>query len=239
MTFILGEAEEVLKGIEKESIHLCVTSPPYYNARTEYAEYDSVEDYLDVLSSVFCALSNTLVDGARVCVNIANYGRNPYIPLSSYLNQSMLDNGYMMRGEIVWNKGAGAGGSTSWGSWRSVSNPTLRDVHEMILVYQWGKSRLDGDKGLSEVDRDDFLVSTKSVWDIRPESAKKIGHPAPFPIEIPRRLISLYSYAGNMVIDPFAGSCTTGVAAHRLGREFICIDRMQEYLDIGLKRLEE
>jgi len=237
---ILGDAVSSISTLPAESIHLCITSPPYYNGREEYASYDSVDEYLSEMLEVFVAMQPALVVGGRVCVNIANFGRSPYIPLVSYLNVGMIEAGYTMRGEVVWSKGANssAAGSTAWGSWLSCSNPTLRDIHEMILVYQWGSPRLTGNKKDVTITKEDFLLCTKSVWEMKTESAKRIGHPAPFPVELPRRLIELYSYKGNVVLDPFAGSCTTAVAAAQSGRGFVCIDRMEEYLSIGMDRIK-
>ncbi len=119
-----------------------------------------------------------------------------------------------MRGEIIWDKGTSAAASTAWGSWRSPANPTLRDTHEYILVFSRGPMRrkpLDGRQ--ATISRDEFLECTRSVWSFPAKSARKIGHPAPFPLELPYRLIQLYSYQGDIILDPFMGSGQTALAA--------------------------
>jgi DNA modification methylase len=236
---ICDDAAPAIDKLEKDSIHLCVTSPPYYNAREEYAEYKDLLDYIDQMKEVFRAVKRVLVPGGRVCINASNYGNSPRVPLPFLLHDMMYNMYYRFRGDIVWNKAASGsgGGSTAWGSYLLPSSPSVRDVHEMILVFDLDGTRLEGDREKSTITKDEFLEYTKSVWTIPTESAKKIGHPAPFPVELPRRLIQLYSYEDNVVLDPFAGSCTTGVAAQMLNRDYICIDRSQEYLEIGKKRL--
>ena len=136
----LGNSES-MKDIPDNSVHLMVTSPPY-NVTKEYDEDLSFEQYLLLLRNVFSETYRVLVYGGRACINIANLGRKPYIPLSDYLSQMMIDIGFLMRGEIIWYKGAGAGVSMAWGSWQSASNPVLRDTHEYILVFSKGSSSL-------------------------------------------------------------------------------------------------
>ena len=128
-----------------------------------------------------------------------------------------------MRGEIIWDKSASSGSSTAWGSWKASSNPTLRDVHEYILVFSKNQFKREKIEGRTDtITRDEFLQNTKSVWTFPTESAKKIGHPAPFPLELPYRLIQLYSYKGDTILDPFIGSGQTAIAALKSGRNYIC-----------------
>ena len=140
-----------------------------------------------------------------------------------------------MRGEIIWEKGAGAGTSTAWGSWMSATNPTLRDTHEYVLIFTKGK--YGRKKGTNTITRDQFLEYTKSVWRFSPENAKKVGHPAPFPVELPYRCIQLYSFEGDVVFDPFAGSGSSAIAAIRSGRDYLMIDNNKEYIKIMKKRV--
>ena len=135
-TTILGSAED-MSMIPDNSLHLMITSPPY-NVSKEYDEDLSLKEYLGMLKKVFTETYRVLVNGGRACVNVANLGRKPYIPLSDYISQMMIEIGFNMRGEIIWNKGASASPSTAWGSWMSASNPILRDVHEYILVFSKG-----------------------------------------------------------------------------------------------------
>ena len=145
-----------------------------------------------------------------------------------------------MRGEIIWDKSASAGSSTAWGSWKSSSNPTLRDVHEYILIFS--KSHFKREKieeRPSTITRDEFLENTKSVWTFPTVSAKKIGHPAPFPVELPYRLIQLYSYKDEIVLDTFMGSGQTAIAGLKAGRKYIGYEIEKEYVDLANKRIEE
>lgn len=225
--------------VERESVSLLITSPPYYNAREEYSYYYSFDNYLESIKRVFKSCDLYLKDGARVCVNTANYGRSPIYFLSHKIGEIMEGMGYMARAEIIWDKGASSGSSTAWGSWMSPSNPCMRDQHEHILVFSKGSHQLVGDRGMATIGRDDFLEFTKSVWYIRAESAKKIGHPAPFPEEIPRRLIELYSYKGDIVLDPFSGSGTTCLVAKKLGRRWVGVEQNDEYVELSIRRLSQ
>jgi len=220
-----------------ECIHLMVTSPPY-NVGKDYDKDLNIEEYRTLLREVFREVYRVLVVGGRACINVANLGRRPYIPLHSYIIEEAYSLGFQMRGEIIWQKGASAGSSTAWGSWMSASNPTLRDVHEYILVFSKG-SMGRGQKGESTVSRDEFLEYTKSVWSFNAVSAKSVGHPAPFPVELPYRLIQLYTYKGDVVLDPFCGSGTTCLAALKTGRHYIGFDNQKEYVDLARKRISE
>lgn len=232
-----GKAEELIATIPEKSVHLVVTSPPYFNAR-DYSEYDNFHDYMFSMATIFAAMRNVLVDGARVCINVANYGRNPVIPLHMEIRDMMEELGYDLRTEIIWDKGTSAAMGTAWGSWKLPSNPNVRDVHEYILVFNYGSPKLDGDREMATMTKEEFLEFTKSVWQIRTASSKKIGHPAPYPVEIPYRLIQLFSYKGNTVLDPFMGSGTTAVAAIQTGRHYIGCEIHKEYLDISNTRIQ-
>lgn len=220
------------------SVHLVVTSPPY-NVSKEYDTNLSLEEYLTLLREVMVEVHRVLVRGGRVCLNIANVGRKPYIPLTSYVNILMAEVGFLQRGEIIWNKAASAGSSTAWGSWQSASNPTLRDVHEYILVYSKGQFRHVKEGREDTISRDDFLELTKSVWSFPTESAKRVGHPAPFPVELPRRCIELYSFLNEVVYDPFVGSGSTCMAAKTLGRHYVGVDISEEYVQLAQDRLKQ
>jgi len=234
---ILGTSE-AMKEIPDNSLHLMVTSPPY-NVTKEYDEDLSLKEYLHLLHSVFSETYRVLVNGGRACINVANLGRRPYLPLSDFISQIMLEIGFHMRGEIIWNKGAGAGVSMAWGSWQSASNPVLRDVHEYILVFSKGSFERKKPAGKENtISKEQFMEWTKSVWTMNPESAKKVGHPAPFPIELPFRLIQLYTYKGDVVLDPFMGSGTTAIAALKAGRKYIGYDNDPAYVKLAQERIE-
>ncbi len=236
---ILHASSEQMTGLPDSSVHLMVTSPPY-NVGKDYDADLSLEEYLAFLKRVWTEVHRVLVPGGRACINVANLGRKPYIPLHSHIIGDLLDLGFLMRGEIIWDKAASASSSTAWGSWQSASNPTLRDVHEYILVFSKGnfrRAKLDG--RADTISREEFLEFTKSVWTFAAESARKIGHPAPFPVELPYRLIQLYTYSNEVVLDPFMGSGQTALAALQAGRHFVGYETNKEYLALAENRIRE
>jgi len=228
-------SSETMEAIPDDCVSLMVTSPPY-NVGKEYDDDLSLDDYLDLLHRVLKETFRVMEPGGRVAVNVANLGRKPYLPLNHYVAGLLSDIGFMLRGEIVWQKAAGAGGSCAWGSWRSAKNPTLRDVHEYVLVASkasYGRARL----GEDTISKEEFLEATTSVWQIKPASARRVGHPAPFPVELPRRLIELYTFAGDLVLDPFIGSGSTAVAAIQTGRHYIGYDTEPAYVEMARARV--
>lgn len=235
--FICGSAEN-MKELPNNSIHLMITSPPY-NVSKEYDDDLSLQEYLKLLSNSFRETYRVLVNGGRACINVANLGRRPYIPLSDYISQMMIDIGFNMRGEIIWDKASSASPSTAWGSWQSATNPILRDVHEYILVFSKGNYKREKGEKRNTINKEQFMEWTKSIWTMKTESAKRIGHPAPFPEELPHRLIQLYSFTDDIILDPFMGSGTTAVSAVKSGRNFIGYDTNEEYIKIAEKRLRQ
>jgi site-specific DNA-methyltransferase (adenine-specific) len=236
---ILCKSSESMEEIPDYSIHLMITSPPY-NVTKEYDENLTLDEYRALLKRVFTETYRKLVTGGRACVNLANLGRKPYIPLHSYIIQDMLEIGFLMRGEIIWNKASGVSPSTAWGSWKSATNPTLRDIHEYILVFSKESfERKKSPEKISTITRDEFLEYTKSVWTFSAESAQKVGHPAPFPIELPYRLIQLYTFKEEVVLDPFCGSGTTCLATLKTGRHYIGYDIKEEYVKTAECRIKK
>ena len=232
---ILGSAVD-MSMIPNNSVHLMITSPPY-NVSKDYDEDLSLNEYLEMLRNVFAETYRVLVNGGRACINLANLGRKPYIPLSDYISKIMLDIGFNMRGEIIWNKASSASPSTAWGSWMSASNPILRDIHEYILIFSKGdykreRSKVEMEIKKDTISREEFMEWTKSIWTFNAESAKRIGHPAPFPVDLPYRLIQLYSFTSDVILDPFIGSGTTAVASLKSNRNFIGFEINQEYINI-------
>jgi site-specific DNA-methyltransferase (adenine-specific) len=230
------KSSEAMAELPESCVHLMVTSPPY-NASKEYDQDLDLDEYLALLRRVWAETYRVLAPGGRACVNVANLGRKPYLPLHAFIIQQMLELGYRMRGEIIWDKAASASPSTAWGSWRSPANPVLRDVHEYILVFSKGAFRRKTDQP-STITRDEFLEFTKSVWRFPAVSARKVGHPAPFPEDLPYRLIQLYTYQGDVVLDPFAGSGTTCVAAAATGRIYVGYETDPGYIELARRRLE-
>lgn len=241
--------------IPDESVHLVITSPPY-NVGIKYGDHDdtmSLEEYLELLSLVWSESYRVLVPGGRICVNIpAGVGRSPYIPILDKVLNTL--SAFSLRGIIVWDKGT-SGGRTTWGSYRLPTNPTIRDTTERIIVAHKGepgarlgipnelKSR--DEKGVYSPFLKDgalFRELTQDHWVMSPESKSRVGHPAPFPVQLPERLIRFYGYPGATILDPFAGSGTTGVAAMRLNGlysphcQFIMVDKDYDYCQIAVRR---
>jgi len=251
-----GDARSITDAqVADRSVALMVTSPPYF-AGKEY-EMDlaaghvpsSYVEYLEMLRDVFSVCLRKLEPGGRMAVNVANLGRKPYRSLSADVISVLQDDlGMLMRGEIIWQKARGAGGSCAWGSFRSPQNPVLRDVTERVIVAS--KGRFDRalnrerrkEAGLPHqptIPTEEFLEATIDIWEIPSESARKIGHPAPFPEELPHRLIQLYSFLGDVVLDPFAGSGTTCLAALADGRAYVGYEIREDYWELARKRITE
>lgn len=226
-----------MEAIPDASVGLAFTSPPYCVGK-DYDEDMTMEQYLTLIEEVGREVLRVLLPGGRYVINIANLGRKPYIPLHSFFYEIHQRLGFLPMGEIIWRKGKGASGSCAWGSWKSAKAPRLRDLHEYLLVFS--KGRFDRpDRGVSDIQRDEFMQSTLSVWEIAAESAKRVGHPAPFPVALAERVIRLYSYVGDVVIDPFAGSGTTCVAASRNGRHWVGYDVNADYCELARRRVGE
>jgi modification methylase len=235
---IFCHSAETMTELPDCSVHLMVTSPPY-NVGKEYDEDLSLDDYLDFLQRVWTETHRVLVPGGRMCINVANLGRKPYIPLHAFIAEQAIQIGFLMRGEIIWNKAASASPSTAWGSWKSAGNPTLRDVHEYILVFcKETFKRQNPFKRESTITKEEFLEYSKSVWNFTAESARKVGHPAPFPVELPRRLIQLYTFENEIVLDPFMGSGQTAIAVVRSNRHFVGFEIDTSYVELANQRIK-
>jgi site-specific DNA-methyltransferase (adenine-specific) len=221
--------------IPDNSVALAFTSPPY-NVGKDYDDNMTLEDYLGLIQRVGKEVYRVLKPGGRYVVNIANLGRKPYIPMNSHFYRVLGEVGFLPMGEIIWQKGKGASGNCAWGSWKSAKSPRLRDLHEYLIVLA-KESFSRPDKGESDIEGEEFMEATLSVWNIPPESAKKVGHPAPFPVELAARVIKLYSYVEDVVLDPFVGSGTTCLAAKQLKRHYVGVDIAPEYCELSERRL--
>ena len=190
------------------------------------------------MNTCFSEVYRSTQPGGRLVVNIANLGRKPYQPLNKQFTDMLINLGFLMRGEIIWQKSKGANANFAWGSWMSASNPVLRDIHEYCLVFskESFKRQLSGE---STISKEDFMESTLSIWNIAPERARKIGHPAPFPVELPKRFVELYSFKDEVILDPFIGSGTTAIAAKSLNRHYIGYEINSEYIELANTRLAE
>ena len=235
---IFCKSSESMDELSDNSVHLMVTSPPY-NVGKDYDDNLSLDEYRELLKRVFKETYRVLVHGGRVCINIANLGRKPYIPLHSFIIEDMHEIGFLMRGEIIWDKGSSASPSTAWGTWLKANNPVLRDVHEYILVFSKETfTRKNPTKRKSTITKEEFLEFTKSVWHFSAERASKVGHPAPFPVELPYRLIQLYTFEGDVILDPFVGAGTTCIAALKTKRKYVAYDIDKKYCKLAERRIK-
>jgi len=232
---IFHKSSENMEELENNSVSLTVTSPPY-NIGKE-SDLDLTDDeYWSMMGDIFKETYRVTESGGRLVVNVANLGRKPYIPFSKYFTELLIEIGFIMRGEIIWQKSKGANANFAWGSWLSASNPVIRDIHEYCLVFS-KDSLKKSTQGESSLEKEEFMESTLSIWNINPARAKKIGHPAPFPVELPKRFINLYSFKDDLVLDPFIGSGTTAIASKLLQRNYVGYEINKEYIEIANKRL--
>lgn len=233
---IITKSSENMNELIDNCISLTVTSPPY-NIGKDSDEDLSDNEYWEMITKVFKEVYRVTESGGRLVVNVANLGRKPYIPFSKYFIEVILQIGFLMRGEIIWQKSKGANANFAWGSWLSPSNPVIRDIHEYCLVFS-KDSMKNSTKGESTIEKEEFMESTLSIWNISPARAKKIGHPAPFPVELAKRFINLYSFKNDLILDPFIGSGSTAIAAKLLNRDYIGYELNPEFVKIAKNRLE-
>jgi DNA modification methylase len=253
-TMICGDARD-MRDVDDNSVALIVTSPPYFAGKDyELALGEghipaTYLEYLTMLRDVFAECVRVLEPGGRICVNVANLGRKPYRSLAGDVTTILQDElAMLLRGEIIWVKAKGATGSCAFGSYMKASNPVLRDLTERVVIASKGsfgrspvlkKRRELGLPHESTISKEEFLASTLDVWEIRPERARRVQHPAPFPVELPERLIRLYTYVDDVVLDPFLGSGSTAVAAVKNGRHYVGYDTDPGYIAIAEARVAE
>ena len=252
-----GTAQAMLadeSNVKDNSVALVVTSPPYFVGK-DYEEAmgqghipAAYEDHLATLHDVFAACTRKLEPGGRIAVNVANLGRKPYRSQAADVIRIFEDLGLLVRGEIIWKKGEGMNSSTAWGSFQKPSNPVLRDLTERVVIASKGrfsralqpaKRKELGLPSDGSIFKEEFMSATKDVWEIPAESATRVGHPAPFPVALPKRLIDLYTYYDDLVLDPYMGAGTTAVAAVRSGRCYVGCETEVPYIDISNERIRD
>jgi site-specific DNA-methyltransferase (adenine-specific) len=242
----------ILASLITDPVHLVITSPPY-NVGIDYATHDdnmSADDYYDLLYSVFGQCWQVMEDGARIAVVVPfGVGRNPWTPVPPTIYSLLEATGFTLRGQIIWDKNT-TGNRTSWGSFRLPSNPAIRDTTEAIIIAHKGDGNLNVPDSVRGVDSkgsytaalaesDYFMELAQDHWVVAPESAQKVGHPAPFPVELAKRLIDFYAYPGAHVLDPFGGSGTTAIAAMRAGCRATLVEIDEAYCRLAKGRLTQ
>lgn len=234
---LFTKSSELMDELVDNCISLTITSPPY-NIGKDSDEDLTDDEYWKMITKVFEEVYRVTESGGRLVVNVANLGRKPYIPFSKFFIEIITEIGFLMRGEIIWQKSKGANANFAWGSWLSASNPVIRDIHEYCLIFS-KDSMKNSSKGKSTIEKEEFMESTLSIWNISPARAKKIGHPAPFPVELVKKFINLYSFKNNLILDPFMGSGSTAIASRMLDRDYIGYEINPDYVEIANKRIQE
>ncbi len=245
---VINADSQYLSSLDMEPVQLVVTSPPYNVGINYENSIDDLLTYIPFVTEVWRQCYKVMADGARIAVVVPfGVGRNPYVPFDCQIMNTLVDAGFQLRGRIVWDKNT-TGNRTSWGSFRLSSDPSIRDTTECIIVAHKGQSKLElpseaklkDEKGTYTewlADVDEFMSMAQDHWVIAPESAQRIRHPAPFPVELAKRLIRFYAYPGAHVLDPFGGSGTVGVAAQELGCNATLIEISQQYCELAKGRL--
>lgn len=248
VTLYTGDCIDTLNKIYEsgERANIIITSPPYNvnlgNNKYKKEGYTSTddnlpyEDYLAWMREVFTACFNVLTDDGRICINIGD-GKNGAIPTHSDFIQICKEIGFIPLTTIVWNKNT-MSSRTAWGSYMKASAPSFPRGFEYILVL--GKTQKLLTAGESTMTKDEFIQYSNGLWTFAPEQKQKdFGHPAMFPVELPLRLIKMLTYKGAIVLDPFSGTATTGVAALRTERKYIGIEKEPVYQEIAKDRLKK
>lgn len=234
--------DDILKteAIENNTVDLIVTSPPY-DVDIKYENYnDSIpyDQYLDFTRKWLKRCYDFAKDDGRLCLNIP-LDKNKGGQHSVYADITTIakEIGWKYQSSIIWNE-QNISRRTAWGSWLSASAPfVIAPVEVIVVMYKkmWGKIR----KGRSDITRKEFIEWTNGVWNFSGESRSRIGHPAPFPVELPKRCIKLFSFVGDTVLDPFLGSGTTLIACLETERIGIGVEINRSYCDLAIRRLNE
>jgi len=239
---VCGDSETILKAFPDNFVDIIVTSPPYNfglkyeNDKNKDALY--WQDYFDKLNKIWKECFRVLKPAGRLCVNIQPLFSD-YIPTHHIISKQLLESGLIWKAEILWEKHNYNCKYTAWGSWKSPSMPYLKYTWEFIEVFCKESHKKVGDSSKIDITGDEFKKWVYAKWDIAPEgNMKKYNHPAMFPEELAARLLKLFSYQNDIVLDPFNGAGTTTLVANKLGRRYIGIDVSEEYCKTAEKRLE-
>lgn len=225
--------------IKEESIDLIVTSPPY-NLDINYKSYDDAQPYNEYLKFTRKWLNRAykwLKKDGRMCLNVPlDKNKGGHQSIGADITIIAKEVGFKYHSTIVWNEG-NISKSSAWGSWMSASSPyVIAPVELIILLYKESWKKTSGSR-INDIKREEFMSWTNGIWTFRGESKRKIGHPTPFPVELPRRCIKLFSFVGDVVLDPFMGSGSTVIAAKQNNRAGIGIDFEEDYCELAMNRI--
>lgn len=237
---ITGDSEEVLKQFPENCVDLIFTSPPYNFGLTYENHKDGINwnEYFDKLFAIFKECIRVLKYGGRIVVNVQPLFSD-YIPIHHIISVFFLKNKLIWKGEILWDKHNYNCKYTAWGSWKSPSNPYLKYSWEFLEVFCKGDLKHPGSFKMADITGDEFKKWVYAKWDIAPEyNMKKYGHPAMFPEQLVERVLKLFSFKGDVVLDPFNGIGTTTAVAKRLSRNYIGIDISEDYCKKAGDRLK-
>ena len=227
--------------VNADSVDLVVTSPPYnvdiqYNSHKDDVSY---ADYLEFSRKWISRCFEWLKDDGRFCLNVPlDKNKGGQQSVGADLTTIAKEIGFHYHSTIIWNEG-NISRRTAWGSWMSASAPyVIAPVELIVVLYKKNWKKTSGSK-ISDIERNEFMDWTNGLWVFNGESKKRIGHPAPFPIELPRRCVKLFSYVDDVVLDPFSGSGTILIAAVTNNRKGIGIDVDRKYCELARKRILE
>jgi len=238
---ICGDAQEVLACIPDRSIDLIITSPPYNFGHT-YAQdpHDDTHEwneYFEKLLLVWTECERVLKPGGRIAVNVQPLFSD-YVPTHHIISRQLARLGLLWKAEFLWEKNNYNAKYTAWGSWKSPSMPYIKYTWEFIEVFDKETHKKTGRREDIDITGDEFKEWVLGKWSFPPEiRMKDYEHPAMFPEELPRRLMKLFSYKNDIVLDPFNGAGTTSLVAWKQERRFIGIDISEQYCDMALKRV--
>lgn len=238
---VVGDSELLLKQLPDNSIDLIFTSPPY-NFGLDYSEHkDGInwKQYFGKLFRIFTECIRITKYGGRIAINVQPL-YSDFIPIHHIISNFFMENKMIWRNEIIWEKNNYNAKYTAWGSWKSPSNPYLKYTWEYIEVFSKGDLKHPGEPSNTDILDSEFKEWVNAKWSIAPEkSMKDYGHPAMFPEKLAERVIKLFSFKNDVILDPFNGSGTTTKVARNLNRHYIGIDLSKNYVNLALERLKE
>ena len=238
---ICGDSEEVLKKLPDNCVDLVFTSPPY-NFGLDYENHDDGvhwKKYIEKLFAVFKECIRVVKYGGRIVVNVQPL-YSDYIPIHHMITNFFIQNKMIWRNEILWEKNNYNCKYTAWGSWKSPSKPYLKYTWEFLEVFSKGDLKHIGESKNADITADEFKEWVLAKWSIAPEKKmKEFGHPAMFPERLANRTLKLFSFKGDLILDPFSGMGTTPKVAKETGRRYLGIDTSEEYCRKSKERLRK